>query len=171
MAGIAQIQLRYMPVADRLLLRISTTANAEFRFWVTRRLTRLLWPALVKQLATIPAVEFASTSDARREILAFEHARAIEGANFVTPFQTTAQVLPLGEEPLLISKVTLRAAEPNGKQLSIVTDRGVTLDLTLTQALGHSLCELLGRAVATTEWDLASPLPTSRHELSTQSMN
>ena len=41
---------------DRLLLRLSTTDNCEFRFWLTRRFTQRLWTILVQMLEWDEAV-------------------------------------------------------------------------------------------------------------------
>ena len=46
MGKLAQIQIRFAPVEDRLLMRLSTDDGAEFRFWLTRRYVRIMWPIL-----------------------------------------------------------------------------------------------------------------------------
>jgi hypothetical protein len=164
MTAIDQIQLKYNAVADRVLLRISTTGAAEFRFWLTRRFTKKAWPALVDSLAKGPQMENAVSPLARRELLAFRHEQAVTGADFSVPFRDTNQALPLGPEPLLVAKLQIRpAANGHGRLLAFVPETGQGIEVTLTETLMHSFCALLGRVIATTDWDITSPLqvPTS----------
>ena len=54
MSSIHQIQMAYQPVEDRILVRVSSTELAEFRFWMTRRYVKLLWTVLLKLLERDP---------------------------------------------------------------------------------------------------------------------
>src|SRR5262245_38468956 len=45
---IHQMQIRPDEQEDRLLLRLSTTDAAEFRFWLTRSFVKKLWGMLIK---------------------------------------------------------------------------------------------------------------------------
>lgn len=45
-----QVNASYIPEQDRLLLKINTTGQTEFRFWITRRYLALLWQVL-RQMA------------------------------------------------------------------------------------------------------------------------
>ena len=38
--GIKQLNGGYVPAEDRILLRVSTDANEEFRFWLTRHIVK-----------------------------------------------------------------------------------------------------------------------------------
>ncbi len=51
---IHQIQIRHDETEDRLLLRLSTSDNHEFRFWLTRRFVKRLWAMLVQMLSLHP---------------------------------------------------------------------------------------------------------------------
>ena len=55
--NIHQIQMAFDKLQDRILLRVSTSDQAEFRFWMTRRYTKLLWTMLIKMLERDPAAE------------------------------------------------------------------------------------------------------------------
>ncbi|QLQ33522.1 MAG: hypothetical protein HZT40_20145 [Candidatus Thiothrix singaporensis] len=54
MAAPSQIQARYVEEEDRILLRINTVADEEFRFWLTRRFLRRLSPVLQEGLMSSP---------------------------------------------------------------------------------------------------------------------
>jgi hypothetical protein len=45
---IHQMQIRPDEQEDRLMLRLSTTEGAEFRFWLTRTFVKKLWGMLLK---------------------------------------------------------------------------------------------------------------------------
>ncbi|MGH8672390.1 MAG: hypothetical protein ACREUA_10220 [Burkholderiales bacterium] len=161
MTAIDQIQLKYDAVADRLMLRISTTGGREFRFWLTRRFVKKAWPALVESLATSPRMGNAVSPTARRELLAFEHQKAVSRANFSAPFRDTATRLSPQQEPLLVTKLHIRpTADGRGRLLVLVPESDQGVDLVLTEGLLHSLCALLSRITPTTDWGLASPLQT-----------
>ena len=46
MATPAQIQIRYIQEEDRILMRLNTVAEEEYRFWLTHRFLIRLWPVL-----------------------------------------------------------------------------------------------------------------------------
>ena len=50
MSRINQIQIRYAPVEDRIVLRLNTEDSSEFRFWITRRYAKILAVSLMKLL-------------------------------------------------------------------------------------------------------------------------
>ena len=58
MATIEQIQIKFVAVEDRLLLRVSSSDELEFRFWMTRRFIDLIWPALHQAVAEAPHAIF-----------------------------------------------------------------------------------------------------------------
>lgn len=172
MTAIDQIQLKYDATADRLLLRISTTDAAEFRFWLTRRFVKKAWPALVGSLAESPRLERAVSALARRELLAFQHEQAVTSADFSAPFREAEKQLPLGSSPSLVAKLQIRPAPGDqSRVLSLLPDTGRGIELTLTENLLHSLCGLLGRVIATTDWDITSPLRSSSSPIVSATLN
>ena len=50
MSGINQIQMRFVPLEDRVLWRLNTVDSSGYQFWLTRRYVKLLWPVLLKML-------------------------------------------------------------------------------------------------------------------------
>lgn len=154
MTQIDQIQIKFVPAEDRLLLRVSTKDGAEFRFWLTRRFIKLLWPALGKTLTASPRIQLQQSPDARREILAFEHQQAVSAADFSTPYKEIEKALPLGDAPVLLTKLQLRTVDANTRVLTIGPEQGPGIDLTLNDGLTHSIVELIGSAMALATWDI-----------------
>ena len=105
MSQIHQIQLRYEPLEDRALLRLSTAEREEFRFWVTRRYARLLLGALTGRAGrSTRALEQAAPA-ARDAVVAFEHEAAIARSDFRTRFRDRPASTPLGDAPVLLARV------------------------------------------------------------------
>ena len=50
MSQMHQIQLSYVSTEDRILFRMNTKSRQEFRFWMTRRYTGILWSTLARVL-------------------------------------------------------------------------------------------------------------------------
>lgn len=155
-----QIRIDYVPEHDRLLLRISTDDEAELRFWFTRRYVKGLWPALMKMVEVVGEARAHADPETRKAMLEFEHEKAVQQADFATPYQG-ARTLPLGAEPLLVTR--LRAA-PDGRGSAVLAmhpAQGQGIDLTMDAMLLHSFTRLLQGAVVKTDWDIGLALPKS----------
>ncbi len=153
MADLHQIQFNYVPEADRLLLRISTADKSEFRFWLTRRYVRLLWPAVLKLLRDNPQVKAQENSLNRDTVLDFQHQQAMQQGDFSTRYQADAEATPLGEEPLLLAKLQLGQGKKS-PVLNLAPLKGHGVNLALPGPLLHSFAGMLVQAVKQAEWDL-----------------
>lgn len=157
MARIKQVQITFVPVEDRLLLRLNTTAREEFRFWITRRYARLLWPLLERALAADPVVAAQTGPAERRTVLSFRQQQALSKADFTHPFEAGHSRLPLGEQPVLLARAQLRNSAPT-PVLALHPERGAGIDLALDSELLHSFARLLGETMQRAQWELA-PVP------------
>ena len=148
-----QFSASYDATQDRLLLRVRTSDDAEFRFWLTRRYVELLWPILMKIADTFSSRK-APTDPVTRGILAeMAHGEAVGGANFSTQYQN-GSLFPLGEEPILLAKITVAAKEGNTQTLTLLPQSGQGLHLELDEKLVHVIARLLQEAANGAEWDL-----------------
>lgn len=119
--NIHQLSVTYLPEQDRILARINTTAGQEIRLWLTRRLMVGLWPMIGKLMTEhLLRMEAAGTSleragDELKTMLAdFRKQEFLQGADFRTPYKDNKPILPLGEEPLLVTVVDA-APLPDGR--------------------------------------------------------
>jgi hypothetical protein len=149
-----QLQVAYKPAQDRLLLRVRTAAGAEFRVWLTRRLVRRAWPLLMRALGSEPSISTQSTPETREAVLAFEHERALSRIDFSRRYEDAPAELPLGEEPLLASRMDLRAGPGSGHTLLFRSPGDQSVRLKLNRRLLHALCKLIQDAAARTDWDI-----------------
>jgi hypothetical protein len=163
MSGIHQMQISFVPAQDRLLFLLLTQDNNEFKFWFTRRYTKILWALLQHGLARdTPAP--APTPLHQQAILSFQHEQAVADADFKTPYKPPASPAnPLGEEPILAAKAALRPVDTGKYTLSIHPEQGKGIDLNLDNKMLHALAKLLTDALRHSDWDLnyrlESPFP------------
>ena len=156
--SIAQIQIRYDENDDRLLLRFSTTDDCEFRFWLTRRFTKRLWPMLVRMLEWDQAVKQQIDPTARSEVLDIRHQGYVSEADYQTRFREPSEqaprTMPLGETPVLLGRAEGKK-RPDGVQvLTLQPMQGHGIDITADMRLLHLFMRLLREQVAKTDWDM-----------------
>jgi hypothetical protein len=158
---IHQINLAFHPVHDRLLLRVSTTDQAEFRVWLTRRFTKGLWKALMQLLEADEVVSRQADVESRKTVLAFQHEQAVSNAQFSNKYADQVQSRPLGDAPLLVSRIAIRPVNPETSILALHTEKGRGIELAMNRQLAHSFTKLLAENVARAEWDLDLEMMTA----------
>ena len=155
--NIHQLQLAFDAAEDRVLFRVSTTQQEEFRIFLTRRFVKMLWPHLLRALENKVAVK-APAVEARREVLAYEHDKALRETDFSQPFggsgAPAAHIFPLGETPFVVTQGQLRAEAAGNYKLVLNPASGQGLEIGLDDRLMHSFCRLLEAAARAAEWDL-----------------
>ena len=156
--AIHQIQIRHDENEDRLLLRLSTTDNCEFRFWLTRRFTKRLWTMLVRMMEWDRAVQQQLDPETRHAVLDLQHEGYSRQANYAQAFEEHADGaphrMPLGEAPVLLAKATGRKRDEGFQMLDLHPLQGQGIDITLDTRLLHVFTQLLREQVAKTDWDV-----------------
>lgn len=160
MPRLHQIQIRFVPKEDRILLRIKTTDRSEFRFWLTRRYVKLLWPVVLKMLEADQRVQLQPHSEGKSAVLSFQHEKAIKQSDFSTKYNEDAAVLPLGDAPVVLAKIQVKKGDQNGNLLCMHPESGKGIELAMNETLLHSFSKLLTDAVRVSEWDMELKLPT-----------
>ena len=158
--GIHQLSLSYDDKQDRLLLRVSTQAAEEFRFWLTRRMTERLSPALQQAVQRLDAQQpglVAPDERSRQLVSDFRHDDIIRHADFRTPY-TPQTTLPLGEAPMLLTDVNMRL---QGQELhmELVDQSGQTkrqCEMQLNAQLLHGWLHLMAQVSQQARWGLAA---------------
>jgi len=154
-----QLRLEHNTEHDRLLLRISTHEGTEVLLWLTRRCVRLLWPILVDMAQSSPRIALQSDPLARAALLEFEHEQALRGVDFSHPYEKGERERPLGTEPMLVTRIHRNKDAEGNHVLSFSPRSDQRVNFTLDDMLLHSLCRLLQKVVADTDWDLPLSLP------------
>ena len=150
---IRQLQVACDQVQDRLLLRISTQEDEEYRIWLTRRFLRELWPHLSrlagKQAVATPIVGEVPADDA---------------ANFDQPFSEENATFPLGSIPLLSSELKVDTLSDGTFNLSFREGRERSFQLAMNVELLQTLCTMLRAGAEHAQWNLTlddAPVPAS----------
>ena len=140
-----QLQVANDSVQDRLVLRVATANNEEFRVYLTRRFLREIWPHLSNMLAGhLKAAQLASAPPRPPE----------EAPTFEQPFKEDNPNYPLGSTPLLASEAVLEAAGDGAARLTLREGRERSLNLNLNSELLQALCAMLRAANTQAGWDL-----------------
>lgn len=166
---IHQMSISHDEVQDRLLVRLNTQNAQEYRFWLTRRMTLRLVPAmnhsLIRLEATQPGVA-ASDHNAQQILADIQRNAFLQTADFATPYADQAQFLPLGAAPLLVTDVKLNL-QTNGS-LEVVFQQKIGEDiqscrLNLHAPLVHGLIHLLQEILIKADWEVSTLNPATDH--------
>lgn len=176
MGQMHQIQLTYVPGEDRILFRINTTEQEEFRFWMTRRYLALLWQTLSRLVSEISAAQGGgktlAAAGARHSApvdplslaagVEMKHQAAVASADFSTAYQE-GPILPLGPEPALLHRIAVKPNESGQATLCLHPEKGGGVELVLNDRILHSLCQLMADTASKAGWGLelrfAAPPP------------
>jgi hypothetical protein len=158
--NVAQLQLSFDAEQDRLLFRMNGDDGAELRAWLTRRMIKLLWPNLLGILGKKIALETpAATPEAQRMLAGMQHEAQVRGADFSQPFRAQAQHFPLGEQPLLVTRVDLTLLPSRQILFAMKSPQGASIDVNMDEALFHGLCRLLQQSCELAGWDMRLQFP------------
>ncbi len=167
MSKLHQMQLTFVPAEDRMMFRVNTEGGHEFRFWMTRRYTELLFKALADLLrmdmkaksaeAGIPS-EMPRVPDPAEEMkesieIEAEHRENLQKSNFETPYEES-QSFPLGEQPILLFRIAIKPGPQGGSLLCLHPENGGGIELALNAQIAHSLCRLLAETSDKADWKL-----------------
>jgi hypothetical protein len=152
--AIHQIQFSYDQLQDRVLLRVTTTASEEFRFWLTRRFAQRLWTLLVRMLEMDRPVRQQVDPEAKRTVLGLQHEGFAQQGNFSAPFEERDYRRPLGDEPQLLARAEGQAREDGTYLLRLHPQSGQGIDMTLDAKLLHLFSKLFNQVVTKSEWDV-----------------
>ncbi len=142
---IRQLQIAHDALQDRLILRVATQADEEFRVWLTRRFLRELWPHLAKLLG-----QESNSMPLPGDIEAMP-----APANFEQAFRDDKATYPLGSTPLLTSEIKCDTLADGSFHLTFREGRERSFDLGLTHDLLQAFCAMLRAGAEQAQWELA----------------
>ncbi len=157
--NIHQLSVHHDERQDRLLLRLNTQDQKEFRFWLTRRMTLRLMPAIQQSAVRLEAAQpgVAATDTPAQHLLSeLKRDVFLEKADFATPFDNHATQWPLGPEPLLITDAHM-TIQPNGALKISFEDKtdpaqARACQLHLQVGLVHGMVHLIQQTSEKAEW-------------------
>ncbi len=155
------MSVTYSREQDRILVRINTTADEEFRIWITQRLIKGLLPHLHRAAANLEASEIplADNSEKTKQLLSeFKKEETLQQSDFRTPYKTEPHTWPLGDAPLLVTEVSMTPRGPGKLEIAFdeklpdLAPRG--FKIALRPQLMHGLVHLIAQAIVTSEWPI-----------------
>jgi len=155
-----QLNLTFDAKQDRLLLKVSTTSEQEFRFWLTRRLVQRAWAPLVIKLQAGTQAPMAATPLANAP-LEFRHAAAVQQADFKTPYVAEGKTPAVSPDALLVTQFSLQALAAERYEMTLTADTGLRVSVKLAAPVLHGLVKLLQDASRSADWGLSLSLPAA----------
>ena len=157
--NLERLTVEFHAEEDRLLMRVFFNATSEFRFWMTRRLVKRIWPVLIQLAQAKPDIQMQPNPEARKALLGLQHEKALQEVKFSKAPQESARELPQGTAPMLVAKVRARRNQRNQTVLYFLPQQGSGIDLALGDTLLHGLLKLMQDTAAKAEWDIALAVP------------
>jgi hypothetical protein len=155
MSSLHQFKMEYSAEQDRILFRMSTTDDTEIRLWFTRRFIKRFWGVLTKLTERDPTVVTQTDPVAKRSVVAFQRESAVAQTDFSKTYEEKSEPrLPLGVEPVLVTRLKATPQANGHYQLSFAPEKGNQVNITLNSQYLHSLTYLLLQVVRKTDWDL-----------------
>jgi hypothetical protein len=151
--GIKQLNGGYVAAEDRILLRISTDAREELRFWLTRPITGKLRAAIHAAAARTIAQKYPP--QVAQAVAEFEQ-EAVQAQTRLDDEFLPGAILPLGEAPALVVKLTA-VEKADALSLDLVLSNGKNVNLCLPRRLAQQVGVLLDQLQKNASWQLPEP--------------
>jgi hypothetical protein len=162
--NLERITVEFHAGEDRMLVRVFFNGSAEIQFWLTRRLLKRIWPVLLQMAQSKPDIQLQPNPEARKAMLGMQHEKALQEVKFSKsredPEQSRQREHPLGNAPMLVSKVRAGRNQKGQTVLSLMPGQGNGVDLALGDTLLHGLIKLMQDTAVKAEWDLTLAVPT-----------
>jgi hypothetical protein len=153
---IKQFNASYLAHDDRLLFRFNTDENAEFRFWLTRRVTLFILAAT--QHLIVKKLEQTHTPQAAKAIAEFgTDAVNVNQDQMQTGSESfqTSEKFPFGADPLLVMDVKCSLEKESLEDLlslDLILPGGANINLKLAGSILHGMCSLLHQLREHASW-------------------
>lgn len=161
--NLERITVEFHAEEDRLMARVFFDKSAEIQFWLTRRLVGRIWPVLLQVAQAKPDIQLQPNPEVRKALLGMQHEKALREVKFSKTTPQPAREHPLGNAPMLVSKVRARRNEKGQTVLSLQPQEGNGVDLALGDTLLHGLMKLVQDTAVKAQWDLALAVPAFTH--------
>jgi hypothetical protein len=141
---------------DRLLFRFNTADDREFRFWLTRNITRAIIESSQRVVTAALKKHFApETAEAIQE---FQQQTAIQTTQFNESY-ASGQNLVLGEEPVLVIGLAIQAEkEMMSIDLRLATKQNVNIKI--RPPVFQKMVLLLNKLQEQARWGINLPVRT-----------
>jgi hypothetical protein len=157
-APIQQLNINYVAVEDRLLLKIGMANQTELSVWLTYRVTKKLAPLLQQTPINIMTDERINTPYNQELEQQFAKQEMTQKLNFSTDYEQRQSL----NQGLLFLVTDCRLLEKNNQQrvLKLICANNRTLTIALNDELLLGLANMLKQACQQAEWLFTAPEQT-----------
>lgn len=149
---VSQIQASYHAAEDRILLNIKTLNEQVYLAWITRRFMKLLIPVLHGQHPTSGKALF---DDKTSQVQQAQKEQTQLKGDYETAYKKPENPhYPLGEEPILLAKMTFKNIYSEKGSLVLEPEKGQGIVLPYHPDLLGPLIKIFAQALASAEWEL-----------------
>lgn len=156
--SLQRLEVSYNQPHDRLILILHTQDFSEYRFWITRRALIVFWDILSKLLQSDqkPVQQKQQENKQWKQRIEQEQAQKQPMAEKLS---TRVAKHPLGEEPLLLAKITGKAIPGGNFQLRLEDIQGRWIEFGGNSTILLALCQLIEKTLQQAEWNLELTVP------------
>lgn len=153
MSNIHQLEVSVDPLQDRLILRIYTQDMSEFRFWLTRRFTKILWQILVHLLQADQKSQIEHEREKDQVAEQFQREQS-QRQPLADKYSNKLTRTPLGAEPILLSRISGKILGKGHTLLKLEDEQKRSFEITADSKILLSLCKLLTETSRKADWEL-----------------
>lgn len=167
--NLQQLNGIYYPEEDRILLRIKTSDNAEYRLWLTRLILKKIVGMIEKisQKHIFDNNKNKTLSAQTVETIDEIQQKKIQAETDLTKTYRPATTLPLGSDPKMISDINFLIINPNAIKLKITIKKNQPIDFDLNIQTLSKIRILLDELNKKASWDINQKETISDERLST----
>ena len=108
-----------------------------------------------------PDIQLQPNPEVRKALVGLQHEKALKEVKFSkSPEEPQPREQPLGNAPILVSKVRATRNEKGQTVLTLLPATGNGIDLALGDNLLHGVMKLMQDTAAKADWDLTLAVPT-----------
>jgi hypothetical protein len=144
--------MAYVAEEDRLLLKVSTSDDQEYRAWCTRRFARILLDRLEAMFESEVDKAQVVPQEARKEVAQIKHSSSVSEQAFQKPYEAEPTSYPFGEGGLLLTRLSYRQEDNDMIVMSLGGESGKGLTLNMDHRLRHQFYEIITRACTRAQW-------------------
>lgn len=149
--NIRQFSGSYLPNDDRILFRFNTIDNCEYKFWLTRKVTRFILASSKKYFEKLHTKQ---TPSFKKVISEFQQSLQETKSNFLEEYKS-GSTYPLGAESILIIDARCDIATMGDQEiyaLDLILPGGASVNLKLTVDHMQKLVLLLEQLNTQADW-------------------
>ena len=147
-----QLNVTYVPEEDRLLLKVSTSDDQEYRAWCTRRFVRLLLDRLEILFESEVTETQVVPQEVRKDVAQLKHRDAVTEQAFTKPYEAEPVSYPLGESGILLTQLSYREKDGGHVTMALSGSGGKGVTLNMDSKLQHHFYEIMSRACQRAGW-------------------